>query len=79
MPSKRFWAKNNPYKDFIVTVEKTFKIANDWKSSKIIQISSISARSQLNTPYGRHKAAAEKLVDKKTTSFYAWAQCMANH
>ena len=22
MPSKRFWAKNNPYKDFIETVEK---------------------------------------------------------
>ncbi len=65
MPSKRFWAKNNPYKDFIETVEKTFKIANDWKSSKIIQISSISARSQLNTIYGRNKAAAEKLLDKK--------------
>ena len=65
MPSKRFWAKKNPYKDFIETVEKTFKIANDWKSSKIIQISSISARSQLNTTYGRHKAAAEKLVAKK--------------
>ena len=65
MPSKRFWAKNNPYKDFHETVEKTFKIVNDWKSSKIIQISSISARSQLNTTYGRHKAAAEKLLDKK--------------
>tara|TARA_B100000965_G_scaffold24518_1_gene18399 strand:+ start:321 stop:1007 length:687 start_codon:yes stop_codon:yes gene_type:complete len=65
MPSKRFWAKQNPYKDFIETVEKTFKIVNDWKSSKIIQISSISARSQLNTTYGRHKAAAEKLLDKQ--------------
>ncbi len=63
MPSKRFWAKNNPHKDFIETVEKTFKIVNDWKSFKIIQISSISARSQLDTVYGRHKAAAEKLVD----------------
>ena len=65
MPSKRFWAKQNPYEDFIESVEKTFKIVNDWKSSKIIQISSISARSQLNTIYGRHKAAAEKLVDKE--------------
>ena len=63
MPSKRFWAKQNPNKDFCETVEKTFKIMNDWKSSKIIQISSISARSQLETTYGRHKAAAEKLVD----------------
>jgi len=65
MPSKRFWAKQNPYKDFIESVEKTFKIVNDWKSSKIIQISSISARSQLNTIYGRHKAAAEKLLDQE--------------
>ena len=65
MPSKRFWAKKNPHKDFIETVEKTFKIVNDWKSSKIVQISSISARSQLNTTYGKHKAAAEKLLDIK--------------
>ena len=62
MPSKRFWAKKNPNEDFHETVEKTFNIVNNWKSSKIIQISSISARSQLDTIYGRHKAAAEKLV-----------------
>ncbi len=62
MPSKRFWAKQNPNKDFCETVEKTFNIVTNWKSSKIIQISSISARSQLDTTYGRHKAAAEKLV-----------------
>ena len=62
MPSKRFWANQNPIKDFRETVEKTFNIVNDWKSSKIIQVSSISARSQLDTIYGRHKAAAEKLV-----------------
>ena len=61
MPSKRFWAQQNPKKDFRETVEKTFNIVNDWKSSKIIQISSISARSQLDTVYGRHKAASEKL------------------
>ncbi len=66
MPSKRFWAKQNPYHDFLETIEKTFNIVNNWKSSKIIQISSISARSQLNTTYGRHKAAAEKLVNDKS-------------
>ena len=65
MPSKRFWAKNNPHKDFLETVEKTFNIVNSWNSSKIVQISSISARSQLNTTYGRHKAAAEKLVNNQ--------------
>jgi len=65
MPSKRFWAKQNPDKDFRETIEKTFNIVNGWQSSKIIQISTISARSQLNTVYGRHKAAAEKLVNNE--------------
>ncbi|MDB3954246.1 NAD(P)-dependent oxidoreductase [Alphaproteobacteria bacterium] len=63
MPSKRFWARQNPNLDFIETVEKTSRLTNDWDAAKIIQISSISARSQLNTVYGRHKAAAEKLVE----------------
>ena len=63
MPSKRFWAHQNPAKDFIETTQKTYKLVNDWNWKKIIQISSISARSQLNTVYGRHKAAAEKLVE----------------
>ncbi len=63
MPSKRFWAKQNPQHDFRETVEKTFNIVNFWKSTKIIQISSISARSQLDTIYGRHKSAAERLVN----------------
>ena len=62
MPSKRFWARQNPKLDFIETVEKTSRLTNDWAAAKIIQISSISARSQLDTVYGRHKAAAEKLV-----------------
>jgi len=65
MPSKRFWANQNPHLDFHETVKKTFDIVTDWKSSKIIQISSISARSQLNTIYGRHKAAAEKIVSNE--------------
>ena len=65
MPSKRFWAKQNPYQDFKETVEKTFNIVNNWNSSKLIHISSISARSQLDTTYGRHKAAAEKLINKE--------------
>ena len=63
MPSKRFWARQNPGLDFVETVEKTSKLANKWDAAKIIQISSISARSQLDTVYGRHKAAAEKLVE----------------
>lgn len=63
MPSGRFWAKNNPDLDFLETVHKTFQIKNDFKDSKIIQISSISAKFQLETIYGRHKLAAENLLD----------------
>ena len=61
MPSRRFWAKQNPQLDFHETVEKTSHLLNDWTWDRFVQISSISARSQLDTVYGRHKAAAEKL------------------
>jgi nucleoside-diphosphate-sugar epimerase len=63
MPSGRFWAKNNSMSDFKETVEKTSNIISDFPNSKIIQISSISARVQLNSIYGRHKLAAEALLD----------------
>lgn len=63
MPSGRFWAKNNPEKDFIETIEKTANLLYGWKFKKIVQISTVSARCQLNTVYGRHKSAAEKLCD----------------
>ena len=63
MPSGRFWAKQNPDKDFLETVKKTADFVYGWKFGKLIQISSISARSQLDIVYGRHKAAAEKIVD----------------
>ena len=65
MPSGRFWAKNNPELDFSETVYKTFKIKNDFNNSKIIQISSISAKVQLDSIYGRHKLAAENILDNK--------------
>lgn len=61
MPSKRFWAKNNPDKDFVETVQKTADLLYGWRFKKFIQISTLSARCQLDTVYGRHKAAAEKL------------------
>src|SRR3989338_3663862 len=63
MPSGRFWAKNNPEADFIETVKKTADLLYGWQSKKFIQISTVSARCQLDTVYGRHKAAAEKLCD----------------
>lgn len=61
MPSARFWAENNPQKDFVETVKKTADIAYGWKYKKIIQISTVSARSEQDLVYGRHKAAAETL------------------
>ncbi len=61
MPSRRFWAKNNPDKDFVETVQKTADLVYGWRFGKFVQISSVSARCQLDTVYGRHKAAAEKI------------------
>lgn len=63
MPSARFWAKNNPENDFVETVKKTSDLLYEWNFRKFIQISSVSARCQLDTVYGRHKAAAECLCN----------------
>ena len=49
MPSKRFWAKNNPELDYDETVRKTENIISDFKFNKIIHISSVSSRCQLHT------------------------------
>ena len=63
MPSSRFWAQNNPSHDFAATVERTADIVYNWKYQKLVQISTISARSEINSIYGRNKAAAEKICD----------------
>ena len=63
MPSGRFWAKNNPEKDYVETVKKTAKLLSDWKFKKFVQISTVSARCQLDTVYGKNKAEAEKLCN----------------
>src|SRR3989344_5514186 len=63
MPSARFWAKNHPAEDFIETVKKTADLLYGWKFKKFVQISTVSARCQLDTVYGRHKAAAENLCN----------------
>jgi nucleoside-diphosphate-sugar epimerase len=62
MPSKRWWAANNPIEDFDATVRLTADILYNWKFKKIALISSVSARLQTNHPYGRHKHLAEVLV-----------------
>lgn len=62
MPAGRFFARQHPERDFLETVEKTADIAYAWTAGKIVQVSSVSARCQLDTVYGRHKAAAEAIV-----------------
>ena len=64
MPSKRYWAKNNPLEDFQASVGLTADIFYNWNYKKIIQISSVSARCQINHPYGINKRCAEELVLK---------------
>lgn len=62
MPSKRFWALNNPLLDIEATVVRTAEIFYEWHYKKFIQISSLSARIQSDIPYGAHKKAAESIV-----------------
>ena len=44
MPAGRFWAKNNPERDFVETVEKTAKLLYGWRYTSFVQVSSVSAR-----------------------------------
>ncbi|WP_433684729.1 hypothetical protein [Nocardia sp. CA-119907] len=60
-PSKRYWAEHNPADDHTETVRKTERLRQDWKWDRFVQISSISARTQLDTVYGRHRVEAEQL------------------
>jgi len=68
MPSKRFWALNNPLSDVEATVVQTAKIFYEWKYEKFVQISSLSARIQDDIPYGAHKKAAESIVASDSNS-----------
>lgn len=63
MPSGRYAAKVRPLNDFRETVQKTADLVYGWRARKFVQISSLSARCQPDTVYGRHKAAAEALLD----------------
>jgi nucleoside-diphosphate-sugar epimerase len=63
-PAKRYLANKDPMKDFKETIEKTKTIINDFKGVPIILISSISCRTQKDTPYGLHRLACEDLILK---------------
>jgi len=68
MPSKRFWSFNHPLQDVEETVNKTADLFYQWRYKKFVQISSISAKTQLGTPYGAHKKAAETIVQSREDS-----------
>lgn len=64
MPSKRFWARQHPGEDFDATVGLTARLLYEWTFGHFVQISSVSARCERDTVYGRHKAAAEVLCER---------------
>jgi nucleoside-diphosphate-sugar epimerase len=66
MPSGRFWAKNNPDADYQETVQKTADLLKNWRCQKFVQISTVSARCDKDSVYGKHKAEAEKLCASDT-------------
>ncbi len=63
MTGRRFWAEQNPRADFQQSVELTRKILAEFEGHKIVVISSISARTQLDRNYGRNRRAAELLAE----------------
>ncbi|MFJ6696922.1 NAD(P)-dependent oxidoreductase [Streptomyces sp. NPDC091272] len=60
-PSGRYRARQHPEEDRRETVDKTRTLLRDWKWDRFVQISTLSARTQLDTPYGMHRAEAEEL------------------
>lgn len=61
-PAKRFRAESNPEVDFQETVEKTHQIIKCAAGKKLILISSLSCKTQLNINYGRNRRACELLA-----------------
>ena len=61
-PAKRFYAENNPDEDFIETVEKTKLIKQLTGKKRLILISSISARTELDTVYGKNRRDCELIA-----------------
>lgn len=61
-PAKRFRAESNPSQDFIETVEKTHQIIEHAAGKKLVLISSLSCRTQLDINYGRNRRSCELLT-----------------
>lgn len=63
--SKRFYANQNRLEDLFETIEKMLKIIKLSKNKKIVLISTVSARAQIDSSYGAHRRACELLLDLK--------------
>ena len=63
--SGRYFANNNPQEDYKDTVEKLAAIYSLLGDKKMILVSTISARVQLHTPYGRNRRTCELLMNEK--------------
>jgi len=61
-PARRFRAESNPAQDFVETVEKTHQIIEYSRGKKLVLISSLSCRTQLDINYGRNRRACELLI-----------------
>jgi len=62
-PAGRFYANQNSSVDYRESVEKTQKIVELSEHKKIVLISSISSRTELDSYYGRHRKSCEILIN----------------
>jgi nucleoside-diphosphate-sugar epimerase len=61
-PAGRLRANSNPVSDSVSTVGLTTTLMNEFHSSRVLLISTISCRVQPNTPYGQNRLKCEELV-----------------
>lgn len=65
-PSKKYWASQNPFSDFMATVTLTADLIYNWNYKKLIQISSMSVNEDgTKHPYAINKKAAEIITSYK--------------
>ena len=61
-PAGRFRTESNPEQDFSATVDKTYEILSHCGDKKLVLISSLSCRTQMNINYGRNRRMCELLA-----------------
>jgi len=60
--AKRFQAEQDPQRDFVETVEKTFDFLSAARGKPFLLVSSLSCRTQLHLGYGRNRRACELMA-----------------